>query len=411
MTKIKNNMYSVGLIDFDTTYTRKYWVPNYDLCIIYSYFKDRKDMSIRLVSSFSKKNLEQYDKIYVFKRSNMTPHPSSVIEDYYKLPIEEYGSGFIQKPIRPFLLETRDLLPDCSCYNNILLFSMEHPKNKIAWRVDKGMNGKKYKLIKLYEEYDGEELKKDYPTSKYNMIYERPAEYLNNKDKWNYINELMDKGFRFKFAQSLDISAVKDTNILEQVFQKTKYHCFREYLIMTDIDKNSDWLIGYALNPSNKKVFRISIRISNNNTPERCIYTMLLINFYIHKSNFKLFINPYLDREHLKKEKLALLLFDYLKKRTFVYMSFYEYVANIGFCELGIPQEMIITGEERYTYLLNKYGTPYLLIRLEDFIRRNPNLEESIFIGGESNYVKQRRECYDSRGSKYAFTTSANNIR
>ena len=89
----------------------------------------------------------------------MTPHPSSVIEDYYKLPIEEYGPGFIQKPIRPFLLETRDLLPDCSCYNNILLFSMEHPKNKIAWRVDKGMNGKKYKLIKLYEEYDGEELK------------------------------------------------------------------------------------------------------------------------------------------------------------------------------------------------------------------------------------------------------------
>ena len=92
-------------------------------------------------------------------------------------------------------------------------------------------------------------------------------------------------------------------------------------------------------------------------------------------------------------------------------MSFYEYVANIGFCELGIPQEMIITGEERYTYLLNKYGTPYLLIRLEDFIRRNPDLEESIFIGGESNYVKQRRECYDSRGSKYAFTTSTDNIR
>lgn len=92
-------------------------------------------------------------------------------------------------------------------------------------------------------------------------------------------------------------------------------------------------------------------------------------------------------------------------------MSFYEYVANIGFCNLGIPKRMIRTGEDNYTYLLNKYGTPDILLRLEDFIRRNPNLEESIFIGGDSNYVRQRRECYVSRGSYYAFTTNTDNIR
>lgn len=410
MTNIKNNMYSIGLIDYDTTYTRKYHIPNYDLCIIYAYFKPRKDLNIRLISSFSKTNLEQYDKIYIFKKSNMTPHPSAVIENYYKLPIEEYGPGFIQKPIRPFILETRDLLPDCSCYNNILLFSMEHPKNKIAWKVNKGMNGKKYKLIKLYEEYDGEELKKDYPTSKYNMVYEHPADYLNNKDKWEYINKLMDKGFKFKFAQSLDISAVNDTNILEQVFQNSKYACFREYLIMTDINKNSDWLIEYALNPSNTKPLNISVRIPNNFTPERCFYTMLLINFYIHKTKRKLFMSPYIDKQHIKRERLALLLFNYLKRNVFVYMSFYEYVVYIGFSELGVSRDMIITGEDRYDYLLEKYGVPDILITLEEFIRANLNLEESIFIGGESNYVKQRRKYYDERRSKYAFTTGASNI-
>ena len=44
---IRNNLYSIGLIDFDTTYTRKYWVPNYDLCIIYAYFRNRKDKCVR----------------------------------------------------------------------------------------------------------------------------------------------------------------------------------------------------------------------------------------------------------------------------------------------------------------------------------------------------------------------------
>lgn len=408
---IRNNLYSIGLIDFDTTYTRKYWVPNYDLCIIYAYFRNRKDINIRLVSSFSQKNLEQYDKIYIFKRSDMTPHPSSVIKDYYKLPIEEYGPGFISKPIRPYLLETRDLLPDCSCYNNMLLFSIEHPNDKISWKIDKGMNGKKYKLIKLYEEYDGEELKKDYPTSKYNMIYERPASYLNDKSKLDYLHELEAKGFKFRFAQSLDISAVQDTNILERVFSNREYAYFRDYLIMTDIDKNSDWLIEYALSDANKQIIKISVRISKNISLEQCISTMLLINFYNHKSKFKLSMNPYIDKKHIKKDELAYLLFSYLKKKTYIYMSFYEYVANIGFCNLGIPKRMIRTGEDNYTYLLNKYGTPDILLRLEDFIRRNPNLEESIFIGGDSNYVRQRRECYVSRGSYYAFTTNTDNIR
>ena len=123
---------SIGLMDYDVLRTKYYVVPNYDLGLVYNYLKQDVNLNVRLISSPSPANLEQYDKIYIFKQSPFIPHPSGFIKDYYKLPIEEYGPGFIDKPLRPFLIETREMLPDCSCYNNMILFSLDKPKNKIA---------------------------------------------------------------------------------------------------------------------------------------------------------------------------------------------------------------------------------------------------------------------------------------
>ena len=123
---------SIGLMDYDVLRTKYYVAPNYDLGLVYNYLKQDVNLNVRLISSPSSANLEQYDKIYIFKQSPFIPHPSGFIKDYYKLPIEEYGPGFIDKPLRPFLIETREMLPDCSCYNNMILFSLDKPKNKIA---------------------------------------------------------------------------------------------------------------------------------------------------------------------------------------------------------------------------------------------------------------------------------------
>ena len=123
---------SIGLMDYDVLRTKYYVTPNYDLGLVYNYLKQDVNLNVRLISSPSPANLEQYDKIYIFKQSPFIPHPSGFIKDYYKLPIEEYGPGFIDKPLRPFLIETREMLPDCSCYNNMILFSLDKPKNKIA---------------------------------------------------------------------------------------------------------------------------------------------------------------------------------------------------------------------------------------------------------------------------------------
>ena len=119
-------------MDYDVLRTKYYVAPNYDLGLVYNYLKQDVNLNVRLISSPSPANLEQYDKIYIFKQSPFIPHPSGFIKDYYKLPIEEYGPGFIDKPLRPFLIETREMLPDYSCYNNMILFSLDKPKNKIA---------------------------------------------------------------------------------------------------------------------------------------------------------------------------------------------------------------------------------------------------------------------------------------
>jgi hypothetical protein len=178
-----NMVKQIGLMDYDTLRTKWYIVPNYDLGLVYAYLKDDKNINVRLISSPTPTNLSQYDKIYVFKKSPFIPHPSGYIEGYYKLPIEEYGPGFIDKPLRPFLLETRDMRPDFSCYNNMILFSMNKPHSRLAWKIDPRAKGGKYKPVRLYENFEGEELKKDYPYSKYCLIYDDPVDIINNKEK------------------------------------------------------------------------------------------------------------------------------------------------------------------------------------------------------------------------------------
>lgn len=38
-------------------------------------------------------------------------------------------------------------------------------------------------MIRLYEEFEGEELLKDYPTERYNIIYDDPTDIVLNKEK------------------------------------------------------------------------------------------------------------------------------------------------------------------------------------------------------------------------------------
>lgn len=401
---------SIGLMDYDVLRTKYYVAPNYDLGLVYNYLKQDVNLNVRLISSPSPANLEQYDKIYIFKQSPFIPHPSGFIKDYYKLPIEEYGPGFIDKPLRPFLIETREMLPDCSCYNNMILFSLDKPKNKIAWKIDQRFAvGKEYQPIRLYEKFEGEELKKDYPTSKFCLLYDDPVEILNNKEKWEYYQELRGKKHKFLFAHTLDISQLNDTNILEQVITKSKYAAFRRRMIATKFNDNIDWLVNRMMGEKYRRLGMILVKLPTDSTPEACFEALLLMNYYNHKTDFKLNLRPMWEKGYLENYDLALLAFKYLVGKP-QYMSYYEYVFNIAYLRKGVQKELIHTGEDRYEYIFSQYGMAPALRELEKWLKQHPQFEEHVFIGGSSNYEEQRRKYYDEGRSGFNIKQSVDII-
>lgn len=402
-------MTNIGLIDYDVLRTKYYLAPNYDLGVIYAYFKDNPNINIRLVSSLSPTNLQQYDKIYIFKMSQDIPHPSGFIGNYYKLPIEEYGPGFVDKPLRPFQLETQLLKPDFSCYNNMLRFSVDRPRHYLSWTIDKQAKGGKYKPLRLYEKIDGEELKRDYPMDKYNLIYDDPVEILNSKEKLEYFMSFIHKKHKFFFTQRVDVSRINDTNIIERVIVDKDFVSFRKKMVASIINDNFQWLVNEILSKKYNKLINIMVKLPVSEGEEKCFETLLLMNYYNHKAKFRLNLRPIWEKEFLSTYTLALLAYKYMSEKPYT-MSYYEYVFNIAYLRMGVPKELIHTGEDRYEYIFKQYGMAPLLITLEDWLIQHPEFQEQIFIGGSSDYGKQRKEYYDSRRGKIAFRTSIDNI-
>jgi len=405
-----SNITTIGLLDYDTLYMRYYYVPNYDLGLTYAYLSKNKNMSVHLITSTSLTNLLKYDKIYIFKVSKDLPHPVSFIPKYYSLPIEEFGPGFIEKPLRPFLLETRDMVPDCSCYNSMILFSLNRPYHKLAWKIDKRARGGKYKPIRLYEYLDNEELKKDYPVSRYNIVYDKPETLLNDPNKWKYYNELLDKKYRFIFAQRLDISQIQDTNKLERVFKERKYAPLRYRLEATEINDKVNWLVNYKLNGAHSGTPCIlSVQLPTNYSEYQYFELLLLFIYYSHKSKFGVKFRIHGETYFLEHFEPALLAYRYLMAKP-ERMSYYEYVANISYMRQGISKTLLHTGEESYEYLFKHYGMTPILCFLEHWIQSNPQYEEHIFIGGDSDYGKQRATYYEQRRSGFNIKSSVENI-
>lgn len=396
----------IGLLDYDVLRTRYYVAPNYDLGLTYAYLKEDKNLNVRLISSPSPRNLEMYDKIYIFKQDKYMPHPSGYIKDYYKFPIEEYGPGFIDKPLRPNFLETKYMKPDFSCYNNMIMFSLNQPRHRIAWRLDKNARGGKYEPIRLYEDFEGEELRKDYPTRKYCMIYDDPVTLINSQDKLGYIDKLIAENYHLLFAQTLDISRLNDTIILERVLTEKKYAPLRKRLVASQINENIEWLVNKIVSKEWTRKHTILVKLPVDTTVEQCFETMLMMNYYAHKTNYKINLRPLWEKGYLESNDLALLAYRYLSGKPH-YMSYYEYVFNISYLRKGVQKELIHTGTDRYEYIFSQYGMSPLLELLEKWLRIHPQFEEHVFIGGSSNYEEQRRKYYDAGRGQITFRTSA----
>lgn len=391
-------MVNIGLLDYDVLSQKYYKAPNYDLGVIYAYYKNDRNINIRLLSSYNKSNIEQYDKIYVFKRSRLLPHPSGVIANYYSYPIEEYGPGFIDKPLRPLLMETRFIRPDFSCYNNMILYSRDHVYSKISWKIDKRAKGGKYEPIRLFEDFEGEELRKDIPSQKYINIFDNPADIINDKEKWDLYNSLLDAGHKIIFAQPLDISLLNDTILLERIVSDKKYSSIMKDLMASDLYVNVEWLISQVIKNEVKSLLHIKVNVPAGLDINRVLRTLLLMSYWNAKTNRKVRLIPAWGREYYKTNELVLGAFNYLLKKPHL-MSYYEYIFNIAYLKLGVPKTIIHTREEQYEYICSHYAQPRLLIRLEEWIDKNPDCKEYIFIGGSSDYGKIRKRYFNIRGS------------
>ena len=400
-------MYLIGLMDYDAIKRGYYKAPNYDLGVTYAALKEDKDKAVRLITSFSSRNLKQYDKIYIFRVLNFLPHPSTAIKDYYSYPIEEYGPGFNNKPLRPNELETKFTTPDFTCYNGMIIYSLSNPKSKIAWTIDKKPMTKKEQPIRLYEQFDGEELKKDLPKKKNLMIYDDPVNILNSATKMAELDNLLDKNYKIRFAQEMDISRVTDTNILERVFKHNKYALLRQRIMCSDIFTNVPWLLERYINKEYKKPIRIDVNMDGSLTPDQCLKILLTMGYWNAKTHYIFKLIPTWGRTYYYKDKLVLAAFNYLLLSP-EKQSYYDYVYLIGYLHEGVRASLLTRDEEGHEYVYSNFNPPPMLERLERWLEDNPDYEEHIFIGGISKYERGRKEIFNSRRSAFNVIRSDN---
>lgn len=400
----------IGLIDYDTLIQRKYVGPNYHLGLVYAYLKQDPNNSIRLISSLSTQNLSKYGKIYIFKNSRLLPHPSGQIVNYYQLDIEEYGPGFIEKPVRPFFWETTYLKPDFTCYNFILRFSIDKPKHPMSWKLDRALSARYHQQVLLYDKMGDEYLRRDIPSPQYKniIIHDDPNVLFNNTQMTATIEDLWSQGYRLSFSQPVDISLLNDTNIIERLVTDKKFASLRKKVVITDPSKNMRYLVDYCMN-NPCKVTDVMVLFDKDKGHDYYMCMMLSLNYYNNKTGYNLRMRPYCDKTVVIASSLSHYLYRFLYQKSFL-MSFYEYLFHAGCIKMGVPQQFLRTTEEMYGYVLENFGMPEIVQKLEDWIVQHPEYEEHVFIGGSSNYEQERRKAYDPRRSHYAFTTSAKSV-
>lgn len=394
----------IGLLDYDALYQKRFIAPNYDLGLIYGYLKNDPNINVRLITTFNENNLKKYDEIFIFKLSSHLSHPSSVIKDYYKLNIKEYGNGFINREQRPYFKETFYAQPDFTCYNPILQFSVDKPRHPMAWNVKKAVKSRLYNHVRLYENFDGEWLRRDLGYSKKRLaIHDNPVDLLNDPEKVKVLDELSAQNYHLFFVQPLDISQLNNTNIVERVITDSKWATLRTRLLITSTNEIALWFVDYFVEHKCGKT-DVMVLFEQGKKSDYYLRAMLELNYFNQQTGYSLRLRPYCDKEVVMLSSLTHCAYRFLYETPYL-MSYYEYVFYMGCKNIQVPEKLITTNEEVYDFILSKYGMPELVRELEDWLRKNPEYEEHIFIGGSSKYEECRRKSYDTRRSFYAFDT------
>jgi hypothetical protein len=261
-----------------------------------------------------------------------------------------------------------------------------------------------YNHIRLYENFDGEWLRRDLGYSKKKLaIHDNPADLLNDPEKVKVLDELSAQNYHLFFVQPLDISQLNNTNIVERVITDSKWATLRTRLLITNTNEIALWFVDYFVEHKCGKT-DVMVLFEQGKKSDYYLRAMLELNYFNQQTGYSLRLRPYCDKEVVMLSSLTHCAYRFLYETPYL-MSYYEYVFYMGCKNIQVPEKLITTNEEVYDFILSKYGMPELVRELEDWLRKNPEYEEHIFIGGSSKYEECRRKSYDTRRSYYAFDT------
>lgn len=199
----KGNMKLIGLIDFDLLSTKKLCAFNYGVLLTSSYYKVQGS-KVRLILNLKYDNLIKYDKIYIFKSYKTKIHPINLIQNYYSLPVEEYGEGFASRPLFPDLPDFIYTSITLDIYRPLLAYINNGGEGFIK---DKKWSEAFFPTL-LFFENEGEIMAREYPKKKRLLLYDDPLTLFNTDIGMQKMISLKEGKHQVKFLKPIRIGKI-----------------------------------------------------------------------------------------------------------------------------------------------------------------------------------------------------------
>lgn len=193
----------IGIIDFDFISTRELCSYNFGVLLTSSYYKIQGS-KVRLIIDLKYDNLLKYDKIYIFKSYKTKVYPINLIENYYSLPVEEYGEGFENRPLFPDLPNFIYTPINMDVYMPIINYIERGGKNFLLskkWSTS-------FKPTLLFFEHEEEVIAREYPKNRRLLLYDNPLILFNTEIGAQKLKLLERNGHQIKFIKPIRIGLV-----------------------------------------------------------------------------------------------------------------------------------------------------------------------------------------------------------
>ena len=244
---------NIGLIDFDFLSTKKLCNYNFGVLLVSSYYLEQGS-KVRLIINLNRDNLLQYDKIYIFKDYKTRIQPVNLIKDYYSLPVEEYGEGFLNRPLYPTLPNLIYTRIRTDIYKPIIYY-IKNGGEKFSldekWRDE-------YFPTKIFFDLDGEMLLREIPTKKKLLIYDDPSIFFTTELGKQKMTELLKKSI-IKFVKPLRIGIIPSEN-WEYMFSQKRIVSFKQRLYGKEDDPYLDSFVDWVVNGNVNGKIKIAIQ-------------------------------------------------------------------------------------------------------------------------------------------------------